>query len=187
MSNITITWKDITALAAFDRKLNALARNFPKVMPRIINQVGDKAKTAVIRSLTTQTGLKRKTIVKAIGSPKRAHAGNMSYTMLTEGGNIRLKYFNPKEYQGGVKAKPWGKATSYAGAFMRGGQWPNRVETAKLNGQVFKRTGRKIDVQKSGVFIPQEMVKGATAQAFNSITTLELPRRIEAAITKLVP
>lgn len=175
-------------LRVYQRKLDRLASSFPLAMPRIINQVGDKAKTQVTRSLTKQTGLKRATIVKAIGSPKRAHAGDLTYEMTTSGGNISLKYLEPRETRKGTSAKPWNSRRLYAGAFMKGGAFPNRKEVGKFDGHVYRRlnsSGTKITQVKSDMYIPTEMVKGETAAAFNKTAPL-LKERVDKAIAKLL-
>ena len=105
---ITVSWADSNA-KVFGKKLDELQAKFPKVLPREINKVGNRAKTQVIRNLTKQTGLKRQTIVKAIGKPKQASAGSLTYEMTTGGGNIRLKFLEPKETRPGATAKPWNK------------------------------------------------------------------------------
>ncbi len=174
-------------MKVYQRKLERLASGFPMVMPRIINQVGDRAKTQVTRSLTKQTGLKRATIVKAIGSPKRAHAGDLTYEMTTKGGNIRLKYFEPRETAKGVTAKPFGQRKLFVRHFLNAGWAPNRVEMKKWDGQVKRAVmgGKYAVTARSGVFIPTEMVTGETAAAFERSTPL-LKQRVDQAIAKLL-
>lgn len=188
MSEIRVRWADQN-VKRFGKKIAELNTKFPVVLPRIINQVGDRAKTQVIRNLTKQTGLKRAVIVKAVGDPGRAHGGRLSYEMVTRGGNIRLKYLSPRETRKGVVAKPWGKRTLYPGTFMRGGRWPNRVDAPKLDGHVWRRlntSGTRITQARSGMFIPTEMTTGATKAAFERIAGPLLQQRVEAAINKLL-
>src|SRR5690606_23072228 len=131
-------------------------RRFPKVMPRIVNQVGNRAKTQVIRNLTKQTGLPRKTIVKAVRKPKPARPDKLSYEIVTRGGHIRLKYLAPRETRPGVIARPWGKRTLFPGTFMKGGRFPNR-HGGKFDGHVMRRlntAGTKLTQVRSGMFIP---------------------------------
>lgn len=189
MAVLVARWADKN-LSMFGDRIARLNTRFPKVLPRIVNQVGDRAKTQVIRALTSQTGLPRKTIVKAVGSPKRAHTGAMRYEMETEGGNIRAKYLAPRETRRGVTAKPWNKRQLFAGTFMKGGRFPNRKVVERFDGHVYRRlnkSGTKITQVRTGMSIPEEMVKGATAKAF--ITTAEplLQQRVEAALRKLLP
>lgn len=188
MTTVTVKWADAN-LKRFGKKLDQLNTRFPKVLPRIVNQVGDRAKTQVIRNLTRQTGLPRKTIVKAVGDPARAHAGRLSYEMVTRGGNIRLKYLAPRESRPGVTAIPWGKRQLFPGTFMKGGAFPNRKVVAKFDGHVYRRlntSGTKITQARSGMFIPTEMTTGATKAAFERIAAPLLQQRVEAAIGKLL-
>lgn len=188
MAEISVRWADQN-LKRFGKKIAELNTKFPVVLPRIVNQVGDRAKTQVIRNLTKQTGLPRRTIVKAVGDPARAHGKRLSYEMVTRGGNIRLKYLAPRETKAGVVAKPWGVKTLYPGTFMRGGRWPKRIEAPKLQGHVWRRlnaSGTRITQARSGMFIPIEMTSGATKAAFERIAGPLLQERVEAALRKLL-
>lgn len=164
-------------------------RRLPKVLPRIVNQVGNRAKTQVTRALTTQTGLPRRTIVKAIGRPRRAHPGRLAYEMQTAGGNIRLKYLKPRETKAGATAIPWNKRQLFVGTFILGGRFPNRHGFVR-GGHVMRRldsAGRKLTYARSGMFIPTEMITGATADAFEATAAPLLKQRVEAALVKLAP
>lgn len=189
MARIVATWADPN-LKIFGNRIEQLNKQFPKVLPRIVNQVGNRAKTQVIRNLTKQTGLPRDTIVRAVGNPTVARPGRLSYDMVTRGGNIRLKYLNPKETPDGVVAKPFGRSTLYPGAFLKGGRFPDRKDVEKFNGHAFyrlNRSGTKITFARSGVIIPQEMTRGATKAAFENIAGPLLQVRVNAALAKLVP
>jgi len=186
---VDVRWAD-DVLKQYRKRVLVLNERFPNVLPRIVNQVGNRAKTQVIRNLTQQTGLPRKTIVKAVGDPTRARPGRLSYEMVTRGGNIRLKYLNPKETEAGVVARPFGKSTLYPGAFMRGGRFPDRKEVARFDGHAFyrlNRSGSRITFARSGVVIPVEMTKGATKAAFDRIAGPMLQERIDGALAKLLP
>ncbi len=211
MRLLNVAWAD-RVLSNYGKRITELNQRFPKVLPRIVNQVGDRAKTQVIRNLTAQTGLPRKTIVKAVGDPTRARPGRLSYDMVTRGGNIRLKYLNPRETPDGVVARPFGKSTLYPSAFMRAGWWPNRVEVPKWGGHVMVRnrsklsdfepqaiaargvrglikkgSGRHYTYGRSGVIIPVEMRTGPTKAAFDRIAGPLLQERVDKALIKLVP
>ncbi len=187
MSGVSIRWAD-RHLQQYAALLEQVSRENPLILPRIVNQVGNRAKTQVIRSLTQQTGLPRRTIVKAIGNPATAKAnGRLSYEMTTRGGFIRLKYLAPRETRKGVVAKPFGQSTLFAGAFMRGGQWPKRVAVPAFGGHVMQRidrAGRKLTQVRSRVRIPSEMTVGATKAAFETTAGPLLRQRIEAMLTK---
>lgn len=189
MAQVVARWADDN-VRKFGKRIQILNEKFPKVLPRIVNQVGDRAKTQVIRNLTKQTGLKREIIVRAIGDPVRAGGGRLSYDMTTRGGNVRLKYLNPRETEPGVVAKPFGKSTLYPRAFMRGGVFPDRKVVDEFDGHVMFRNrsrGRHYTFARSGVFIPVEMTQGATKAAFIRIAGPLLQERVEKALAKLVP
>lgn len=185
MSTLSVRWAD-NHLKEYADKLAELERRFPKVLPRVINQVGNRAKTQVIRNLTKQTGLRRDVIVRAVNVTP-AGGRRLAYDMTTRGGNIRLKYLKPRETRAGVTASPWGKRTLFPGTFIYGGQFPNRHGLVR-DGHVMRRIGgRKLTFARSGMFIPTEMTSGATAAAFEQTAAPLLKQRVEAVIKKLVP
>lgn len=74
--------------------------------------------------------------------------------------------------------------------FMRGGKFPERVVTPRLSPHVWRRnntSGTQITQAKSGLFIPTEAVKGASAKAWQTTGGPILQQRVEAAIAKLLP
>ena len=133
---LVVRWQDISGLRKFDRQIRDLNEKFPKVLPRIINQVGDRAKTRVVRAMVKQTGLKRDVIARAVKNPSRAFSGRLAYDLRSRGGNVRLKYFNPVETDVGVSATPWGRRTIYVGSFIKGGAFPDRKIVRKFDGHV---------------------------------------------------
>ena len=172
---------DASKIAALASVFSALGKSFPTAIASAINHTGDKAKTQMQRAMVTQTGLRRAVIVKAL-KVTRASAGSSTYTIRSSGGDISLKYFGARETAAGVSAAPRGVRQTYAGAFMKGGRFPNRVTVAKFNGQVFKRAGsarNPIVKQKSGVFIPEEMVSGESAASFQAVVDRDLPDRLQ--------
>lgn len=187
MTTVSIAWAD-DSLKKFGKDIAELQRRFPKALPREINKVGARAKTQVVRNLTTQTGLPRKTIVKAV-KVSLAGGRKLSYEMVTRGGEVRLKYLAPRETRPGVSATPWGKRRVFAGTFMKGGKFPVRKVVPDFEGHVFRRinsTGTKITHARSGMKIPVEMTTGATRDAFESIAGPLLQQRVDALIGKLL-
>lgn len=169
-------------VAALDGNLrryhNAIAAIGPEkariLFARVLNAEGDKMRTKVRRAVAKQTGLKRATVVRAIRRRGRgASPSDLTYELRARGGDIRVKFFRPREFRFGVRAFPRGQATRFAGSFMRGGQFPDRVPI-RINRDgtgVFHRTGRgrfPIAQTRSGVFIPDELVTGASEAAFNA-------------------
>lgn len=187
MTGVSIRWAD-DHLRHYAELLEQVNRENPVILPRIVNQVGNRAKTIVIRTLTAQTGLPRKTIVAAVGNPATARAnGRLSYEMTTRGGFIRLKYLSPRETRLGVVAKPFGQPKLYAGAFMKGGRFPKRVAVPAFKGHVMQRNdvaGRKLSQVRSLVRIPHEMTVGHTKAAFERTAAPLLRERVEAMLVK---
>lgn len=169
-----------------DRMGYAAAILGEKVLPplnRAVNQAGEAGRTQVRQNLPKQTGLPRKTILKALRET-RSNYGTLSYRIESTGGDIALKYFQAKEKRRGVVASPFGKKQTFEGRFMKAGRFPGRVNAPALQGHVFRpigggsNWGRPIDLEKSGVIIPAEMVKGATADAWTAVVRTKLPERV---------
>jgi hypothetical protein len=182
---------DVSRLA---NVLASAGEKMPVAVARAINHTGNKARTAMVKSLTVQTGLKRKVIVKALKTRRAAQKGDLAYTIYSRGGDISLKYFKPREASGGVTAFPWGKRKHYRGFFMKSGRSKKfgkgfigpikgRRLLPKLGGHVYqnveggKWTG-KFELQDSGVIIPNEMVTGATEAAFYEVAQRDLADRL---------
>lgn len=186
---ITASWSNKN-LDLFGNRLGVLNATLPKVLPRVINQVGDRGKTQVGRVLSKQTGLPAKTTRKAVSKKvARAHTGKLSYDITVAGGDVRLEFFAPRETRKGVSAKPWGRRSVFADTFTRGGRFPNRVQTAELSPHVWRRldkAGTRITQARSGLYIPAEAVQGATAKAWTGTGPL-LKQRVDAALNKLIP
>ncbi len=167
---------------------------------KVINKTGTNVRKGVLKTLPKQTGLKARTIRKALGKPKRAsasykgNAASLSYVLTTKGGYIGLKHFGAKELKrGGVVAKPRRQRTLYGKAFMKGGRFPNR-KTLNMagSGAVFranlnagKRWYRGFHSIKSDVRIPDEMVTGASKAAYEREVRTFAPA-VEAELKRLL-
>lgn len=166
---------DARAFAGLANGLAAAGKNAPVSLAWGLNAVGNKAATQMRRALVAQTGLRYGVLRRALRT-KAATANRLEFRIESKGGDIRLKFFSPRETKAGTSAAPWNHRTLFAGAFMKGGRFPNRVPLNKGNA-VFKRVGRSrypIAEQRSGLFIPEEMVTGASKAAFDQITTRDL-------------
>ena len=85
-----------------------------------------------------------------------------------------------------MSAAPFGERRVFPGTFVKAGRFPNRVGIG-MGGHVLKRAGAgrfPIERQRSGVIIPQEMVKGATKDAFERPVSTVLPKRLEHEISR---
>lgn len=156
-----------------------LAEKAPTALSRALFHEGAKAKVATQRALAKQTNLKYGLLKRAV---REVRGEPLTYTLESAGGNLRLKWFGgAREVRGGVIARPWNRSTLYAGAFTRGGQWPRRVPIQKLGGHAFQRTGGArlpISQVRSGLFIPTEMIEGASAAAFEATMGVTLEKRV---------
>ena len=138
-----------------------------KVYSRAINDTGKVAATATGRALAAQTGLPARTGARAVKKQTRSTPATLAFEIHAQGGQIRVKYFKPRETQAGVTAAPRNNRQLFVGTFMTAGWWPNRVKKPNWNGQVFYRVGEKFSVAKTDVYIPKEAVIGETARTFD--------------------
>lgn len=184
---------DVKELEQFGNMLGALGQDGPKVITRALNRTGDMARTRVVRELAKQTGLPQKTIRKAVKVQRPVWGSatgkgrDLTYTLSASGGDVSLKYFKARETRRGVTAFVRGERELFEGAFIKGGSFARgRVVAKGLNGHVFQRIGGRTELEKlkSGVFIPIEMVQGATANAFEATVADVLPRRLDHEINR---
>ena len=174
--NITITGN---GFARFSDAVRVLGdKRARSAYSRAINHTGNVAGTAAGRALAKQTGLPARTGRKAVRRDvERSTPATLAYTIRGSGGDISLRHFKPRETRRGVSAAPFGQREVFTSTFMKAGFWPKRVEKPGWNSQVFSRLpSGKFEKVKSGVFIPREMVRGQTAQAWNTTTARLQPR-----------
>lgn len=167
--------------------LRAARKDAPAALAWGLNAVGRKAATRMRRALVGQTGLKYGVLVRALRT-KSATASNPEFRIESRGGNVRLKFFSPRETRKGVTATPWGKRKLYPGYFIKGGLFPNRV-TLPYRGEVFARinpTGRAIEKQFSDLFIPDEMLKGQSRAEFDKVTSVDLADATHRALIAIL-
>lgn len=179
-SSLRVELRGREDLAQFAAGLDALEpRKADLVVVRALKKTGGKARTQVVKSLAGQTGLKQKLIRRAVRTTP-PNFRSPTYVLRSAGGDIGLKYFGPRETARGVSARPFGKRTVFPGTFTHAGFWPKRVKKPKWNRQVFYiRQPRQLDRSlfakaKSGVVIPDEMIKGATLAAFERVVDADL-------------
>lgn len=149
---------------------------------RAINEAGRDTKAPTTRALAKQTGLKVGVARKALRETK-ASAQTLTFKLTGTGGDIALKHFGARETRKGVSAAPFGQRRLFPSRFIKGGLFPKRKEL-KFGGHVFRadissrKWGRGFELQKSGVIIPNEMVKGITAEAFQRIGQTKLGEKV---------
>ena len=169
--NNHITWADAVEKLGSERAAHNAYR-------RGINKIGDKARTQVKRALAKQTGLKQSDLIKygAFGE-SRANYSTLAYAITSKGGYVPLKAFGARQFSWGVQARPWGKSQRFKGTFIFAGTPTSGKPVA--GGHVWhRRTQASRPIEKMfGPAVPVEMVKGASAKAFED-ATLELGQRI---------
>lgn len=201
MALLTLHWGDVSGMNRLDNAMGRLNSGEKHLaLQRGINHTGDKALTQVTRELARQTGLQYRVVKKALkvtkagggyisgGQAVVSTGASLTYTIRSQGGDISLKYFKARETRKGVTAAPFGKRKLFPGTFMKGGRFPNRVPASGLNGHVYRRVGKgrgPLEFLNSGVIIPAEMLKGASAKAFNDVVQRDLPPRVMHEIDRL--
>ncbi|WP_267355260.1 MULTISPECIES: hypothetical protein [unclassified Methylobacterium] len=171
--------------------LAAFSKRLPNAQANVLNRMLTKTRSALIPVLTRQTGLSRRIIDKAVKT-YRASPQNPRVMLITRGGEISYRYFGAHEVAGGVEATVKGDKVIVAGGFRRSGPSGRRQMVSKLNGQVYVNVdgGRwrgAIRKEKSGEYIPYEMVSGQTAATFNRLVELDLMVEVERELAKLLP
>ncbi len=169
--HIVVTWRD-HSLQRFAAKMQALGNGSARAtIAEALNEGGRGVRAQTVVAETAQTGLAGGTIDRAQHEID-ASAATLTFTIRSQGGNVRLKFFHPKEGGGGVTASPWNSSHFYARDFLTSGRPGNRRPSPKLHGNVMKPLGRKwggpIKVDRSGLYIPREMTTGSTASAFEA-------------------
>ncbi|MCA0404874.1 MAG: hypothetical protein LCH39_01810 [Proteobacteria bacterium] len=194
MATVTISFAD-QILARYGQQIAAAGNGGArKALSRALRHTGRKAKTQVARALVGQTGLKYGTLHKAVREINIG-ANALSYELMARGGNVRLKYFKARETRPGVSAAPWNKRKVFTGTFMKAGWWHSgRVDKPNWNGQVFRRAGgttkngkAKFEVVRSGLYIPDEMLSGASLASWHSLLQTDLLPRVGHELLRILP
>jgi hypothetical protein len=189
---ILVTFRD-QMLSRYATRLEALVGGSGRgVLAQALNAGGEAVRSATVTAETVQTGLPGGTIERA-QQRIEASAGSLSYTIWSQGGNVRLKYFGAKEGGSGVTAHPWNRSTFYDRAFITSGPRGRRAASPKLGGQVYRgvgasrRWGGPISLVRSGLFIPTEMTKGQTAAAFDKGVASVLATTVVSRLGAMLP
>ena len=173
---------DVSKLASLGNRLHNVQTEMPKALAEAVSKVGPIAASQMKRVLPGQTGLNFGTINRAL----KGNSSGAVYVIRSRGGDIRLKFFNPRETAKGVTAAPWNSRRLYPGTFIRAGWWPMRKQPVR-GGHVFERVGRAkypIKAIRSGLLIPEEMLKGNSAAVFYGTVEAQLMPVIDAIVFK---
>jgi len=154
-----------TMIAGMDA---AASGEFRTQMAQALNEAAHGIRAKTVAAETVQTGLTGDVIDRA-QQEIDATAANLSYTITSHGGNVRMKFFGAQESGSGVTAHPWNRNVFTQGGFIKAG-WARRVNLPWA-GEVKQRKGRSrlpTRTVRSDLFIPTEMVQGKTASAFGA-------------------
>lgn len=134
---------------------------------RALNHEGRKGFTAVKRSLRKQTDIPPGMISAALKFQSSSRK-NLRTIIQGSGSELPLRFFNPKQFSYGVRAKVWGKHQTYRSNFI----------VTSLSGNVFHRTSSKrLPIQRTfGPSIPKEMVKDASLETFEQSSSTVMER-----------
>jgi len=188
---LVISAKGIQTSPRFDNIIKDLGpKRARQAINRAINRAGDMTRTAMRKALVMQTGLKSRTIIKAIKTKRSSWSSEqaLAYVMTVRGGDIRLKHFAARETRGGVSANPFGVRKTFPGTFIMGGRFPGRRKL-NMGGQVWQRTspGRlPIEVVRSGVVLPEQVVTGASIKAFETVGRAKLVERMSHELNRMI-
>ncbi|ORE90514.1 hypothetical protein ATO13_22451 [Stappia sp. 22II-S9-Z10] len=135
---------------------------------RAINRTNDRAFTATKRALADQVGLSQGKVV-ALGQLRRGRAtpAALSAEIKANSNHISLKEFGARQFGYGVRAKPWGEARRFDGAFIFAGS-PRSGKPVK-DGHAFTRTsGDSHPIEMMfGPNIAEELTKDQSRESWN--------------------
>lgn len=140
---------------------------------RAVNHTGDKAFTLVKRTLAKQMGLSSQKLFSDGRALKKrlASDGHLEYEIQSTGRAIRAKEFRHYIGKKGITFYPWGVAHNIRSAFV----------IPRYGGNFYRRrTKARFPLEALyGPNINKELVKDATAEAFEMVVGTSLPARVE--------
>lgn len=176
-------------LARFGNQLGALGEGKGRVaMARALNHTGRKANTAVKRALRKQTSIPATIIAKSMRTRAAAQQGDkaLEFAIIGTGSELSLRYFSPRQFKYGVRARVWGKMQQFKGMFGAPGDNPKLV--AKLGGEIFHRVGKdRFPIERGyGPSVPKEMIKDEALKAFEETASKGLEERLAHEIGRML-
>ncbi len=145
---------------------------------RAVVHGGGKVNTAVKRAVAAQTGLKARRVSQALSSQRRFAAGE--FRIIGRDSYTTLKEFAPVQGPDGVTASPWGRRTTFDGAFLA--TMPDGSQDA------FRREGRaRLPIEVLyGPAIPVEMVRDESASTFFTTADRAVLERLEFELLRAI-
>jgi len=166
--HVVVTFRD-RVLSDYANRLEQLGSRMG-FLAEALNEGGHALRQKTVAAETAQTGLPGDTLERAQHEIP-ASGGSLIYTIMSEGGNVRARFFHPSEGGGGATAYPWNAAHFYKGGFLTSGRPGNRrivIKGGPYENIKGGKWGGKIRAVRTGLFIPTEMTMGQTAAAFES-------------------
>jgi hypothetical protein len=106
---------DVAQVAAAGKHFAEAKAKMPSALAHAVATIGPQATSAMKKVLPGQTGLKSKTINKAL----KGRSSGLTYVIRFHGGDIRLKYFGARETAKGVTAAPRNNRRLYQQQYHR--------------------------------------------------------------------
>jgi hypothetical protein len=148
---------------------------------KAMDEVGNKTKTQVIRSVARQAGVSYGKAKSVIRSQQAMGTGNGEYKIIAQDVTLSLKEFGARQTKLGVSAAPWRKRRVFSHTFVG------------PNGHVFvrgfggERRVRRLPIYKLwGPNIPKEMIKDETEQTFHLVSSRLLGPALEKWLAREV-
>lgn len=189
MASVLTIEVDAKPIADLAKDLSVFGAKLPNAQALVLNRVTTRARARVVPALTAQSGLNKRTIVRAVRT-LRASPSNPRAGLLSRGGDVSYRYFEAREQGSGVIAKVGRERVFIRGGFRRSGV-ANRRVISKLNGQVFLNPSRRwrgrIQKQRSDMNIAEQMIVDASQTAFDAVVAQELPTEIARELAKILP
>lgn len=156
-----------------------------KFLKYSLNQVGAKAKTAIIRTFAKELSMPPGVVrgIKARNRPmltsKKSTDDNLSFEIGVNGLHLHISnyYFRPKEQKSGVSAAYYGRRHTFKGSFLGRGKQGETFGTGKMI--AWKRTNQFKNVQvklKDGKTATYRRARLHALFAFNPVTEFEKAR-----------
>ena len=188
-SALTITAEDRN-VEAYARALQSLGdKDGHRAMARAINRVVDMAYTRVVRAVSQQSSIKQALVRRDTGKRKiqPGRGGDLEGQIRAYGWPIPLREFGAVQFKTGVRARVFGKLTRFPGTFINAGRYYTRNPVGA--GHVFQRTtADSLPIERQdGPAVATELVRGRSADVFQSLSAQQLPIRIRHELSGLLP
>jgi hypothetical protein len=176
-------------LRRFENMVGALGEQKARVgMVRAVSRITNMVKTRAVREIVRQSGIPRKIVLQSIKviKPTQKGSGPIEGHIIANGRPVSLREFKPVQFKWGVRVKAWGQWQRYEGSFIHGGRW-NSGKLA-FKGHVMTRVGKaRFPVRReNGPSVPAEMIRGASAVAFEELVRTKLPERALHEMSRLL-